>query len=41
MPDWSKIEQKISASMGESFQIKNQVGIAGGDINQAHQLMGY
>ena len=41
MPDWSKIEQKISASIGQSFQLKNQAGIAGGDTNQAHQINGY
>lgn len=40
MPDWSKIEQKISASMDRTFQIKNQTRIAGGDINQAYQIKG-
>lgn len=40
MPDWSKIEQKISASIGQPFQLKKQAGIAGGDINQAHQIEG-
>jgi len=38
--DWSKIEQKISASTGRSFQIKEQAAIAGGDINQAYQICG-
>ncbi len=40
MTDWSKIEQKISASTGRSFQIKEQAAIAGGDINQAYQICG-
>lgn len=40
MPDWSKIEQKISASEGRTFQIKNQTAIGGGDTNQAYQIDG-
>ena len=40
MPDWSKIEQKISASEGRTFQIKNQAIIGGGDINQAYRIDG-
>ncbi len=40
MPDWSKIEQNISASIGQSFQLKKQAEIAGGDINQVHQIEG-
>lgn len=40
MPDWSKIEQKISASIGKHFQLKNQSAIGGGDINQAYRIDG-
>ena len=40
MPNWSKIEQNISASIGKSFQLKKQSGIAGGDINQAYRISG-
>lgn len=40
MPDWSKIEHKISASKERDFQIKSQAIIGGGDINQAYQIDG-
>ena len=40
MSFWSNIEQKISASIGESFCLKNHLNIAGGDINQAMRLEG-
>ncbi len=40
MPNWSKIEQKISASIGKSFQLKKRSSVAGGDINQAYQISG-
>lgn len=40
MPDWSKIEQKISAVVNRTFHIKSQTGIAGGDTNQAYQIKG-
>ena len=40
MPSWSKIEQKISASEGRTFHIKNQTVIGGGDTNQAYQIDG-
>jgi protein-ribulosamine 3-kinase len=37
---WNKIEQKISASTGQFFQLENRAGIAGGSINQAHRIDG-
>ena len=40
MPDWSKIEQKISSSVNRAFRIINQARIAGGDTNQAYQIKG-
>ena len=40
MLDWLKIEQKISASIGEPFQLKNQSEIGGGDINRAYRIDG-
>ena len=40
MPNWSKIERSISASIGKSFQLKKQSTVAGGDINQAYQISG-
>jgi len=40
VPNWSKIERNISASIGKSFQIKKQSGVVGGDINQAYQISG-
>ena len=40
MPDWSKIEQKISTSMDCSFELKNHMEIGGGDTNQAYQIQG-
>ena len=40
MSIWDKIEQEISASIGQSFQLKTQVGISGGDINQANRVEG-
>ena len=40
MPDWLKIEQKISSSIGEHFQLKKQSEIGGGDINQAYRIDG-
>ena len=40
MPDWLKIEQKISASEEHDFHIKNHTAIGGGDTNQAYQIDG-
>lgn len=40
MPDWLKIEQKISSSIGEQFQLKKQSEIGGGDTNQAYRIEG-
>ena len=40
MQDWSKIEQKISESLGKDFYLEKQVEIGGGDINQAYQIDG-
>ena len=40
VPNWSKIERSISASIGKSFQLKKQSTVAGGDINQAYQISG-
>lgn len=40
MPDWLKIEQKISSAVGEHFQLKKQSAIGGGDINQAYRIDG-
>lgn len=40
MSIWDKIEQEISASIGQSFQLKTHVGISGGDINQANRVEG-
>lgn len=40
MPDWLKIEQKISTSIGGKFQFKKQSEIGGGDINRAYRIDG-
>jgi len=40
VPDWLKIGQKISSSVGEYFQLKKQSAIGGGDINQAYRIDG-
>lgn len=40
MSIWDKIEQKISSSTGQSFQLKKQVGIGGGSINQVNRIDG-
>ncbi len=40
MPDWLKIEQKISSAVGKHFQLKKQSAIGGGDINQAYRIDG-
>lgn len=40
MPDWSKIEREISASIGEIFRVKDHSNIAGGDTNQAYRISG-
>lgn len=40
MPNWSKIEQNISLSIGELFKLKKQSTVAGGDINQAYRISG-
>lgn len=40
MPNWSKIEQEISAAIGEIFQLKEQINIGGGDTNQAYRISG-
>jgi protein-ribulosamine 3-kinase len=38
--DWSKIEQKISISMGKTFRLEKQAVIGGGDTNEAYQIDG-
>ena len=40
MPDWSKIEQKISVSTDKTFKIKEHSGIGGGDTNDAYRIDG-
>ncbi len=40
MPDWLKIEQKISSAVGKHFQLKKQSALGGGDINQAYRIDG-
>ena len=40
MPNWSKIKQNVSTSIGKSFQLKKQSGVGGGDINQAYRISG-
>ena len=40
MPDWSKIEQDISAAIGEIFKLNEHRNIAGGDTNQAYRIRG-
>lgn len=40
MPIWDKIEQEISDVIHRPFQLKKQVAVAGGDINQAYHISG-
>ena len=41
MPNWSKIEQDISSSLDQSFQLKQHQSVAGGDTNQAYFIDGH
>lgn len=40
MPFWEKIEQKISDSLTQSFELKKQFGISGGSINKTCKIEG-
>lgn len=40
MPDWLKIEHKITASTGNLFNLKKHIEIGGGDTNQAFRIEG-
>lgn len=40
MPDWLKIEHKITASTGNLFNLKKHIEIGGGDTNKAFRIEG-
>lgn len=40
MSFWDSIEQQISASIGQRFQLEKHASVLGGDINQANRIEG-